>query len=179
MIRDSVWLQVSEKVPMIGICELCARDNVLLDSSVTVQHLRGGTLQFVACETCTRAMHRIAAAIGSEGQVAGTIMHELSEAPMEKPVSGSHPRPSVLSTELFLEVEDCIMAHDGRQYRARVYGGPKTDGMWSAWVEFVAVGTEEARRTGQETTQGSRADLVHWASSLGPAFFEGAFARAR
>jgi hypothetical protein len=85
----------------------------------------------------------------------------------------------VAYTEVIAEFQDHILDTDGMHYVARVCGGARTDGTWSGWLEFVAVGRQQLRRTETETTQPDREALVHWAGSLGPAFLEGAFARAR
>src|SRR5437660_7626272 len=69
MARDSAWITVIERVAVEGSCELCGAPVMQLESMVTVRHAHGGAAQFVACSTCTRAMRRIAAVVGSESSV--------------------------------------------------------------------------------------------------------------
>jgi hypothetical protein len=66
----------------------------------------------------------------------------------------------------------------GRAYKARAYGAPQLDGRWDAWLVFFPVGTGTAIATDRETTQSSIADLVHWASTIGPVYLQGALERA-
>jgi hypothetical protein len=60
-----------------------------------------------------------------------------------------------------------------------VRGRARADGTWEGWIEFVAVGAAIVLRTDQETTQSNREGVAYWASGLGTAYLEGAFARAR
>jgi hypothetical protein len=123
-------------------------------------------------------MRRIVAAIGSEGQVTEAIAKASAETSVaSEPTRRS--RPNVTGVELLSEMADHVIGPNGKHYVAQIYGGVKPDGMWAGWIEFLDTQTAETLRTGQETTQGSREDLRYWASGLGPAFFEGAFARAR
>lgn len=161
---------------MAGLCELCATDHVLLQSTVVVQHAHGGSLQFAACERCTRAMRRLAASLGSEGRMTGLRQIGTGDT---HPETGLRPTPvaDVRSTEVLAKVEEHIIGPDGTRYLVEICGGLRSDGMWSGWIEFEAIGDGGTRRTGQETTQSTREDLMYWASGLGPAFFEGAFDR--
>jgi hypothetical protein len=177
MNMDSVSIQVIEKAAAEGRCELCGADFVPMQSTVVVQHAHGGRVQFAACDRCTRAMERLRAAIGSEGRVTRVLQNEAGGR-----AAGVHepsPLPDVLSAHVLAEVEEHIIGPDGVHYLAAVCGGPRPDGMWAGWIEFRPLGPGGIRRTGQETTQSNRDDLVYWTSGLGPAFFEGAFARAQ
>jgi hypothetical protein len=178
MNNDSVSIKVAERSPIDGLCELCTTDQVPLESTVQVRHTRGGTLLFAACDRCTRAMRRLAAAVGSEGRL--TSVRRI-KADGSVPESSRRPAglADVLSAEVLAEIDEHIIGPDGTHYLIEICGGQRPDGMWSGWLQFEAVGARETRRTGQETTQGSRDDLLYWASGLGPAYFEGAFARSR
>jgi hypothetical protein len=180
MNRDSVWLEVLEQAPIVGPCELCATNPATLESLVVVQHVHGGVVRLAACDRCTRAMRRVVAAVGSEGQLtqATTVRTTIPTPSSAVPRLHTRPRPRVLHADVLAELEEHLL-DTGTHYVVRVCGGPRPDGMWVGWLEFVAVGERQVRRTGQETTQSSREDLVYWASGLEPAYLEGAFARAR
>jgi hypothetical protein len=69
---------------------------------------------------------------------------------------------------------------DGTVYVVKAYAEETADGTWAGWLEFHPVeGGKAVLRTDQETSQSSRANIETWASGLEPAYFEGAFARAR
>jgi hypothetical protein len=63
-------------------------------------------------------------------------------------------------------------------YRARVYGRPRSDGRWEGWLVFFPVAGGRVIATDRETTQSSRADLEYWASGLTDVYLEGALERA-
>lgn len=72
-----------------------------------------------------------------------------------------------------------VRSKDGTPYRASVYGAPRADDTWMAWIEFDATnGSRRRLRTGQETTQPDLAAVEYWAGGLEPIYFEGALARA-
>jgi hypothetical protein len=52
------------------------------------------------------------------------------------------------------------------------------DGLWQGWIEFTPLGGGAPMRSGRETTQPNRADLVYWATGLSPVYLEGALRRA-
>ena len=66
----------------------------------------------------------------------------------------------------------------GGAYQARAYGEPQPDGSWDGWLVFFPIGAGTAIATDRETTQNSFADLVHWASTIGPVYLQGALERA-
>ena len=178
MARDSAWLTIIAVAPITGSCELCGTEATRLESRVTVRHAHGGLAQFAACPTCTQAMRRIAAAVGSEATVTQAIA-------ADAPVSASavdelvHRAPDVQHAELVAELTEHFTAPDGRRYTVRVWAGPGTAGTWVGWLQFAALDGQDVRRTGQETTQPVRDDVLYWATGLGPAYFESAFSRAR
>jgi hypothetical protein len=169
-----------ERGSALGACELCAIDPAPLESIVLVRHTRGGTVELLACDRCTRAMRRVLATIG--GGPVSRVVNVAAGAPATAPalVPRLRPRrrPRVLRAEVIAEFSDHLVDADGTHYVVRAIGGPRSDGTWVGWLEFVAVGVRRVRRTGQETTQPDREALLYWASGLEPIYFEGAFARA-
>lgn len=68
----------------------------------------------------------------------------------------------------------------GNRYRVEIYGEPRTDGTWEAYLEFVPTNNAlAALRTGRETTQPDKRALEYWATGLEPLYLTGAFERAR
>ena len=66
------------------------------------------------------------------------------------------------------------------QYRARAIGRAAPDGMWEAWLEFIALdGGGSVLVTSVESRQPEHEQLVYWATGLAPVYLEGALARAR
>ena len=87
--------------------------------------------------------------------------------------------------EALLVFDDTISAPEGAAYRARVCGRQAEDGRWEGWLEFDPIGAdgeavdgEGTVRSGRETTQPKRADLLYWAGGLTHTFLEGALLRA-
>jgi hypothetical protein len=87
--------------------------------------------------------------------------------------------------EALLVFDDTISAPEGAAYRARVCGRRAEDGRWEGWLEFDPIGAEGEAvegagtvRSGRETTQPKRADLLYWAGGLTHTFLEGALLRA-
>ena len=158
-------------------CELCTSQAKAPEATVVIQHPRGGTVQFAACDWCVRALRRLAAGTG------GHAVFALAEGGVPSPSSrrvrsgGARPvGPPVLIHEFMEHVRD---PGDGLTYVPRVYACPRADGTWEGWIEFVAIGAAAVLRTDQETTQSNREGVSYWASGLEPTYVEGAFARAR
>ena len=64
-------------------------------------------------------------------------------------------------------------------YIARIYAEERTDGTWEGWLEFHSTDkSKPVLRTGEETSQPSRAAMDYWALGLEPIYLEGALARA-
>jgi hypothetical protein len=159
------------------ICELCTAETNTPKATVVVQHPRGGVVQHAACDWCVQALRRLAAASGGHAVFALAEGGIPAPAGRRKVPSGARPAsPPVLVLEFAEHVRDPV---DGTTYVARAYGRARADGTWEGWIEFVAVGAALVLRTDQETTQSNREDVAYWASGLGPAYLEGAFARAR
>jgi amphi-Trp domain-containing protein len=87
-----------------------------------------------------------------------------------------------LSTTLPLLIHtrgDHIEDSFGNRYRVSIYGEPRTDGTWEAYLEFAPTNTAlAALRTGRETTQPDKRALEYWATGLEPLYLTGAFERA-
>ena len=82
---------------------------------------------------------------------------------------------------LLVEFDTTILAEDGTDWHPRVWGAIADDGLWEGWIEFLPAGTDdrEAIRTGRETEQPKRSDLMYWAQGLTQVYLEGALQRAR
>jgi hypothetical protein len=83
--------------------------------------------------------------------------------------------------ELLVEFDTTIRADDGTKWHPRVCGAIADDCLWEGWVEFLPAGADdrEAIRTGRETEQPKRSDLMYWAQGLTHVYLEGALQRAR
>jgi hypothetical protein len=81
--------------------------------------------------------------------------------------------------EVLVEFADPVMAGDGTRYLAQACGTEVDNGMWHGWLEFVDPVTGAALRSGRETTQPNRADILYWATGLTAVYLEGALERAR
>lgn len=75
--------------------------------------------------------------------------------------------------------ENAISDRAGVKYKARVDGEQEDDGTWTGWIVFQPMVGNIELRTGRETTQPDRDDLVYWASGLEPVYLEGALDRTR
>ena len=66
----------------------------------------------------------------------------------------------------------------GDLYWGRALGRVASDGLWEGWLEFSLAGSEEVVKTGRETEQPNRDDLVYWAEGLTDIYLQGALERA-
>lgn len=80
--------------------------------------------------------------------------------------------------EIVLDLEPAVTTEDGRAYRASLVARAAADGHWNAWLEFVAMDSQDVLRTDVETHQATEADLHHWATTLGDVYLRGALGRA-
>lgn len=78
--------------------------------------------------------------------------------------------------EAIVKYTEPVRAADGTSYLAQACGDITEDGLWEGWIEFVS--DDRALRTGRETEQPNRNDLIYWAEGLTYAYLEGALARA-
>ena len=68
----------------------------------------------------------------------------------------------------------------GNVYEVLIYGEPRLDGTWEAWLEFIPLNPGLASlRTERETTQPDLSALEYWATGLEPMYLAGAFQRAK
>jgi hypothetical protein len=80
--------------------------------------------------------------------------------------------------ETVLHFPRLIPAQDGTGYVAHVCGAQMSDDMWQGWIEFIPEHGGEPVRSGRETTQPNRTDLVYWATGLTDVYLEGSLQRA-
>lgn len=82
--------------------------------------------------------------------------------------------------ELLVEFDTTICAPDRSAWHPRVWGAIADDALWEGWIEFLPAGTGDrtAVRTGRETEQPKRSDLMYWAQGLTQVYLEGALQRA-
>jgi hypothetical protein len=80
----------------------------------------------------------------------------------------------------FIHEHPAKISDHGVNYSARVYGKPREDGTWEAWLEFHPTRAEKpVLRTEAETSQPNRTTIEYWALGLEPLYLEGALARAQ
>ena len=51
----------------------------------------------------------------------------------------THRPPLVERAELVAELTEHFRSPEGRLYRVRVWGGPRSDTTWAGWLEFTAL----------------------------------------
>ncbi len=80
--------------------------------------------------------------------------------------------------EVLVQFDTVMRAPDGRWFVPRACGR-RAGHVWEGWIEFVpADHSPAAIRTGKETVQPNRTDLMYWATGLTRIFLEGALGRA-
>jgi hypothetical protein len=89
---------------------------------------------------------------------------------------GQRIESEVSMSEVLVRYVASVMGTDGVSYTPQACGAIAEDGLWEGWIEFVS--DTGAIRTGRETEQPNRDDLMYWAQGLSAAYLEGAFARA-
>ena len=83
-------------------------------------------------------------------------------------------------SEVLVEFDAIITAEDGSRWVPKASGREVSGGLWEGWVDFIPVDdTRDAVRSGTETTQPNRDDLMYWAQGLSVVYLEGALTRAR
>jgi len=81
--------------------------------------------------------------------------------------------------EIVAELETRVVDGQGTEYFVNVAADRSPSGeSWEVWLEFVPLGDADPVVTPVESTQSDRADILHWASTLGEAYLQGAFHRA-
>jgi hypothetical protein len=81
-------------------------------------------------------------------------------------------------SEVLSSYDTVLRGQDGKRYGAQACGRERDDGMWEGWVEFLPGDGGEPVRTGRETTQPNRDDILYWASGLTDPYLDGALLRA-
>ena len=79
--------------------------------------------------------------------------------------------------EILVDFDAVLVGPDGKRYGARACGRGRADGLWEGWLEFPEEGGSGVTRTGRETTQPNREDLMYWATGLTAAYLDGALLR--
>lgn len=79
--------------------------------------------------------------------------------------------------EVLVDYDIRVAGAGGRLYEPQACGRARADGLWEGWIEFVPI-EGEPLRTGRETTQPNRDDLMYWAQGLTATYLEGALRRA-
>ena len=80
--------------------------------------------------------------------------------------------------EVLVEFDAAFPGPGGANYAPRACARLGDDGMWEGWLEFSDLETGIVIRTGRETTQPTRDDVMYWATGLTRVYLEGALARA-
>lgn len=80
--------------------------------------------------------------------------------------------------ETLVQFTTPVISEAGELYKAEACGGVSRDGLWEGWIEFTSETTGRAYRSGRETTQPNRNDLLYWANGLTEVYLEGALRRA-
>ena len=81
---------------------------------------------------------------------------------------------------LIHEHQTHVRTPEGVVYVPRTLAERQADGTWEAWLEFRPIDEDAPTlRTERETSQSTRETVAEWALGLEPAYFEGAFARAK
>jgi hypothetical protein len=80
--------------------------------------------------------------------------------------------------EVLAEFTDVIVSDDKTRYHARACGAAMPDGLWEGWIEFIPIDGSQPVRSGRETTQPNRDDIIYWATGLTNVYAEGALRRA-
>jgi hypothetical protein len=79
--------------------------------------------------------------------------------------------------EVFVTFPEMVVDAGG-EFSAQACGTEAPDGLWQGWIEFTPAAGGPTVRTGRETTQPNRQDLMYWATGLTAVYLEGALHRA-
>jgi hypothetical protein len=80
--------------------------------------------------------------------------------------------------EVLVEFDAAFPGADGANYAPRACTRIGDNDLWEGWIEFSDLDTGAVIRTGRETTQPTRDDMMYWATGLTRVYLEGALARA-
>ena len=177
VLSDAVTLSIAQIPVRVHGCEMCAADREPLRAAVLVRHVRGGTIQFAACERCASAIRRVIAVAGG-ATASGPARVAIDPDVVHAAAKRASPSADVVGEPVLLhEYADVFVAEDGQAYVVRSYGQGRADGTWIGWLAFAATDGSSSRRTGQETSQSSREHAAYWATGLEACYFAGAFKR--
>lgn len=79
--------------------------------------------------------------------------------------------------EVLVEFDAVFPGKDGARYAPRACARPADNGLWEGWLEFSDLDSGAVIRSGRETTQPTRADVMYWATGLTRVYLEGALSR--
>jgi hypothetical protein len=79
--------------------------------------------------------------------------------------------------EVLVEFDAAFLGSDGANYAPRACTRLGDDGLWEGWLEFNDLDTGAVVRSGRETTQPTRDDVMYWATGLTRVYLEGALER--
>ena len=82
-------------------------------------------------------------------------------------------------SEIIAHLDYTVVDQRGRSYYVNVAGEHTSEGQWEAWLEFLPLDETPPLLTDTETVQRTRTAVVHWAETLGEAYLQGAFERAK
>jgi hypothetical protein len=170
-------LSLVPAAPQLARCELCGTEARVLENVALFHRSAGEVVHRPSCDDCARALRRVEAAAGGLARFAlgARVVSLVPPALLEV---GMKP----IRWEFVGQLPEMVEATSGTRYMVEVYGGPRVNGRWVGWLVFRPLGgtpTTPWLRTGWETTQADRADLVHWAGTLGATYIQGAFGRAQ
>jgi len=79
--------------------------------------------------------------------------------------------------ETLIRFDTPLFSGSDGPYHAQACGRVNDDGLWEGWIEFTRATDGKTVRTGRETTQPNREDLIYWATGLREVYLEGALQR--
>ena len=79
----------------------------------------------------------------------------------------------------FVQQYSNVLEDNGKRYVARMYAGPRPNGLWDGWFVFLPLDEGRELATGCETTQSSLAYVKYWAEAISSVYLQGALKRAR
>ena len=80
--------------------------------------------------------------------------------------------------EVLVEFDAVFPGPDGARYAPRACARAADDGRWEGWLEFSDLDSGAVIRSGRETTQPTRDNVMYWATGLTRVYLEGALSRA-
>jgi hypothetical protein len=178
-VSEVTTVTIGRQPSRVGACDLCAREQSVLQAAVVLRAPTGARAAFGACHYCARALRRLAAAIEGPMRFGGRRRRAADGGGAAAVVDGVVEADDLRGAELIHEYPWRVQDSAGRLYAARTHGAERADGTWVGWLEFVTLDGATTLRTNRETTQPGRGALVYWAAGLTPLYLDSAFLRAR